>query len=255
VSSIPSIAPVRDVPVIGQRNRANSNQLGPKRLSPDQERVVQELAQVDQKVRAHEAAHQAAAGSLGGAVSYTYETGPDGKSYAVGGEVPVDISSGRTPEETVAKAEQIRAAALAPEDPSPQDLSVAAQASQIEAAAREQIMQQQLAAMHASRAGHSAQAAVLGPQALHGRDVKLSRSDASKPATSPTPGGAAAGDQKTSSQSTGSEPVDVPDSSAPDVAAQAEATLATLESDRAAAGATNVQVQQLARLAMAAYGL
>jgi hypothetical protein len=112
------------------------------------------LAQTDQKVRAHESAHQAAAGGLGGAVSFTFETGPDGKSYAVGGEVPVDMSSGRTPEETLSKAEQIRAAALAPADPSPQDLSVAAQASQMEAEARDQLMQEQLSALHANGSGH-----------------------------------------------------------------------------------------------------
>jgi len=183
VYSIANVATVRDVPAIGQRNREatavpptaqggaqdskttdassdakagnrNPGQLGPKQLTPDQERLVQDLAQTDQKVRAHESAHQAAAGGLGGAVSFTFETGPDGKSYAVGGEVPVDMSSGRTPEETLSKAEQIRAAALAPADPSPQDLSVAAQASQMEAEARDQLMQEQLSALHANGSGH-----------------------------------------------------------------------------------------------------
>ena len=115
-----------------------------KQLTPDEQRLVKELAQTDEHVRAHEAAHQAAAGSMGGAVSFTYETGPDGKSYAVGGEVPVDLSSGRTPEETIARAQQVRAAALAPADPSPQDLSVAAAASQMEAMARAQMAQEQL---------------------------------------------------------------------------------------------------------------
>ena len=43
-------------------------------------------------MRAHEQAHKGAAGSHGGSISYTYQTGPNGKKYAVGGEVPVNIS-------------------------------------------------------------------------------------------------------------------------------------------------------------------
>jgi hypothetical protein len=117
------------------------NQVGPQKLKPAEEKLVQELSQIDQKVRAHEAAHQAAAGGLGGAASYSYQTGPDGKSYAVAGEVPIDMSSGRTPEETVGRAQQVRAAALAPADPSPQDLAVAAQAAQMESSARQEMAQ------------------------------------------------------------------------------------------------------------------
>jgi hypothetical protein len=188
---------------------------------------------------------------LGGAVSFTYETGPDGKSYAVGGEVPVDMSSGRTPEETLAKAEQIRAAALAPADPSPQDLSVAAEASQMEAAAREQIMQQQLAAMHASNSG---QAALLGPQSLRGNDLTLSRTDVSKPDVASAPA-TPAPFVSANDQGTGGDSASGPDSGSPDVGARAAEILASVESDRAAAGTTDVQVQQLARLAMVAYGL
>jgi hypothetical protein len=50
-------------------------------------------------------------------------TGPDGKQYAVGGEVPIDLSpvSGN-PQATVQKAETIQRAALAPADPSGPDL-------------------------------------------------------------------------------------------------------------------------------------
>jgi len=126
-------------------SREDAPQVGPKKLKPADEKLVNQLAQIDRKVRAHEAAHQAAAGSLGGAVSFTYETGPDGKSYAIGGEVPILISPGRTPDETIARAEQVRAAALAPADPSPQDLAVAAVASQMEAQARQQMAELQAA--------------------------------------------------------------------------------------------------------------
>jgi len=57
----------------------------------------------------------------------------------VAGEVGIDTSKGRTPEETLARAQQIRAAALAPADPSGQDRAVAAAASQMAADARAEI--------------------------------------------------------------------------------------------------------------------
>lgn len=52
-------------------------------------------------------------------------------NYAVGGEVSLDVSPGRTPEETLRRARQISAAALAPAEPSGQDLAVAARAAQM----------------------------------------------------------------------------------------------------------------------------
>ena len=109
-----------------------------RKLTPEDKQVVSRLAARDTAVRAHEAAHQAAASGLGGAASFTYQAGPDGRSYAVGGEVPVALRPGRTPEETIANARTVRSAALAPADPSAQDLAVAAQANQMEAEARRQ---------------------------------------------------------------------------------------------------------------------
>jgi len=106
-------------------------------LSPDEQRQVEKLKETDRKVRAHEQAHMAAGGSLvQGGASYSYQKGPDGQMYAVGGEVSIDTSPGRTPEETLAKAQQVRAAALAPSDPSPQDRRVAAAVGQMESKAR-----------------------------------------------------------------------------------------------------------------------
>ncbi|MDR2508435.1 MAG: hypothetical protein LBD67_10715 [Candidatus Accumulibacter sp.] len=109
-------------------------------LTPDEERLVRQLKQRDREVRQHEQAHVAAGSGLvrGGAV-YSYQTGPDKQRYAVGGEVSIDTSGGRTPEETLSKARRIRAAALAPADPSPQDRSVAAKASRMENDARMEI--------------------------------------------------------------------------------------------------------------------
>ncbi|MBP2226936.1 hypothetical protein J2847_000203 [Azospirillum agricola] len=97
-------------------------------LSAEAQQQVQKLKQTDANVRQHEAAHQAAGGGHAGAASFTHARGPDGKSYAVAGEVPIDISAEAEPSATVAKMEQVKAAALAPSDPSPQDLRVAAQA-------------------------------------------------------------------------------------------------------------------------------
>jgi hypothetical protein len=123
---------------------AASGGKGSEQLSQADQRRVDELKVTDRKVRAHEAAHVAAGGSLvTSGASFEYETGPDGQRYAVAGEVRIDTSEGRTPEETLARAEQIRAAALAPADPSPQDRSVAAAAAQMAATARAEIAQAQ----------------------------------------------------------------------------------------------------------------
>ena len=109
-------------------------------LSADDRRRVEELKSTDRAVRAHEAAHMAAGGSLvTSGASFSYETAPDGQRYAVAGEVGIDTSKGRTPEETLVRAQQIRAAALAPADPSGQDRAVAAAASQMAADARAEI--------------------------------------------------------------------------------------------------------------------
>ena len=100
---------------------------------------VDELEQIQREVIAHEAAHQAAAGEFGGGVSYSYTQGPDGKSYITGGEVPIRLKQGSTPEETLRNMQQVQQAANAPADPSGQDRQVAAKAAAIAAKARAQI--------------------------------------------------------------------------------------------------------------------
>ena len=109
---------------------------------------VRELAATDRKVRAHEAAHQAVGGTLAGAVSFRYVTGPDGVRYAVGGEVPISLQTvAGDPEATLRNAEQVRAAALAPAQPSAQDRSVAAAAGQVIAQVQVEIALQRVAAL------------------------------------------------------------------------------------------------------------
>lgn len=94
-------------------------------------KVINELEQRDQEVRKHEQAHASVGGSTTGAPSYSFQVGPDGKRYAVGGEVSVDSSPvPGDPQATIAKMKKVHAAALAPENPSAQDRRVAADATQ-----------------------------------------------------------------------------------------------------------------------------
>ncbi|MBR1601948.1 MAG: hypothetical protein IJ667_00730 [Synergistaceae bacterium] len=118
---------------------SGSNLAGNKDLSESEEKVIQELKDTEREVIAHEAAHQAAAGAFGGGVSYTYTKGPDGKSYITGGEVPIQMRTGSTPEETLRNMQQVQRAASAPADPSGQDRKVAARAAAMAAEARQQI--------------------------------------------------------------------------------------------------------------------
>lgn len=111
-------------------------------LSDAAQQQVQKLKQIDANVRQHEAAHQAAGGSHAGGASFTYTRGPDGKNYATAGEVPIDVSAESEPADTVAKMEQVKAAALAPADPSPQDMRVAAQADAAKLKAQAELRRQ-----------------------------------------------------------------------------------------------------------------
>lgn len=112
-----------------------------------EKKLVDELKKTDRAVRAHEQAHLAAAAGLAvSGATFSYQRGPDGQQYAVGGEVSIDASPGRTPEETIAKAASIQAAALAPVDPSAQDRAVAARAAQMKLQAELELAQEKLAA-------------------------------------------------------------------------------------------------------------
>ncbi len=106
-------------------------------LSPEAQKKIAALQRIDLDVRAHEAAHMAAGGGLvRGGATFSYTRGPDGKAYAVGGEVSIDASAvPDDPEATLQKARQVKAAALAPADPSPQDRKVATSAEAMAAQA------------------------------------------------------------------------------------------------------------------------
>lgn len=146
--------PASNSPVFDKEEAAKAEQQAREQIEERQQREqqrrdqeqIQQLANRDREVRAHEQAHASVGGQYAGSPSFSYERGPDGVNYAVGGEVPISLpsSSGKNPEQTLAAAEQVRRAALAPADPSPQDRSVAASASQLALEARAEIAKQQV---------------------------------------------------------------------------------------------------------------
>lgn len=102
-------------------------------LTAQEQRQVAQLQQIDRNVRAHEAAHMAAGrGVVTSGANYTYTYGPDGRQYAVGGEVGIDTAPEQKPEDNIEKGSAIQSAALAPRDPSAQDYRVASIGARLE---------------------------------------------------------------------------------------------------------------------------
>jgi len=110
-------------------------------LSKEEEKEVSQLKEQDREVHQHEQAHVSSAGGYAqGGASYEYQIGPDGKKYAISGQVNIDTSPiANNPEATIQKAQTIRKAASAPADPSGQDRSVASEASNMEREARQEV--------------------------------------------------------------------------------------------------------------------
>jgi hypothetical protein len=139
VSNSPSIV-MPDNKVLGAWSTALAEKKSAKTSDEDSQEIMQ-LAERDRHVRAHEAAHMAAGGQyVRGGATFQYQKGPDGKMYAVGGEVSIDASPVKgDPQATISKMQVVKGAALAPGDPSGQDRSVAAAASAAEAQARQEL--------------------------------------------------------------------------------------------------------------------
>jgi len=126
---------------ISDNESSESNDGSSEELTEEEKAQVEELKKRDQEVRQHEQAHLAAAGSYAnGGAQYDFQTGPDGKQYAIGGHVNIDTSPASNSQATIAKAKQIQRAALAPADPSPQDVKVAAKAAQMIYQAQQQLV-------------------------------------------------------------------------------------------------------------------
>ncbi len=110
----------------------------PEQLSEKEKQEVSKLKARDQEVRRHEQAHIAALG--GGSAHFTYEVGPDGRRYAVEGEVPVSIkSSSGDPQSTIREARKVAQAAVAPAQPSGADYAARKRALEVERKAREEL--------------------------------------------------------------------------------------------------------------------
>ncbi len=111
---------------------------GVKELNEGEKQMVLELQARDAEVKAHEAAHQSGGAATGGA-TFTYQQGPDGKMYAIGGEVSISLQNGSTPQETISNARAVIASALAPANPSGQDMAVASSAMVMMMKAQQQL--------------------------------------------------------------------------------------------------------------------
>lgn len=156
-------------------------------LTEAEQQQVAELKKADAEIRRHEQAHASVGGQYAGSPSYEFTTGPDGKRYATAGHVPIDVTPiPNDPKATAEKMEQVRRAALAPAEPSPQDRAVAAKASQEQAQARAELASQKADELanpgaangndpaEQSAAGAAGQAAVsqAGPAAQSGRSER-----------------------------------------------------------------------------------
>lgn len=115
-------------------------------LSDDERRVVDQLKARDREVRDHEQAHARVGGPYASQPSYSYQTGPDGRRYAIGGEVQIDVAPvANDPEATIAKMMIVKAAALAPAEPSSADRRVAAMAEALRNQAQAELTAQSAA--------------------------------------------------------------------------------------------------------------
>jgi len=114
-------------------------------LGPQQEQQIRQLGRIDQEVRAHEQAHlNAARGIAVSNAHFRYQTGPDGKRYAIAGDVQIDTSStSDNPGAVIRKAAAIVRVALAPAKPSIPDQQVANQAQAMAQNAQSALLKQQ----------------------------------------------------------------------------------------------------------------
>ncbi|UCH63677.1 MAG: hypothetical protein JSU77_04310 [Fidelibacterota bacterium] len=135
-------------------------------LTPEEKAQVEELKARDAAVRAHEQAHVMAGGQyIIRRAEFDTVVGPDGKLYAVGGEVQIDTSEvPDDPEATIQKAQAVRRAALAPSDPSPADLRVAAAATRMEFEARMELARQRAEETQKQAEEYSQEGGITTPQ-------------------------------------------------------------------------------------------
>jgi len=84
--------PLNTIPSV-QRPRVVTDYKQPSEITEQEQRQIQRLTARDRVVRSHEAAHIAAGGSIiRGSANFSFQRGPNGVQYAVGGEVNIDTS-------------------------------------------------------------------------------------------------------------------------------------------------------------------
>jgi hypothetical protein len=105
-------------------------------LSDTNKEALDELKKRDKKVKKHEAGHTGNPDiQTIGTPRYKYTLGPDGKMYAVGGEVTLSTGRVSNPQDALRKATALKKASLSSDDPSPADFAAASAASQMKAEA------------------------------------------------------------------------------------------------------------------------
>lgn len=143
-------------------NKIISNKLNNKKLVNESDENLSKLKARDRQVRAHESAHRQVGGRyIRGKTGFKTEKGSDGKEYAVAGDVRIDSSPiAGDSKATLAKAQLIERAAMAPADPSTQDRVVAAKAARMAAIARADISRQRAEKMREDDSAMDVQAGI-----------------------------------------------------------------------------------------------
>ncbi len=144
------------------KNKTSSSKLNLQTSNEDSDESLSKLKARDRQVRAHEAAHRQAAGRfIRGRTGFKTEKGADGKEYAIAGDVKIDTAAvAGDPQATLAKAQLVGRAALAPADPSTQDRVVAAKAARMAAIARADIAKQRAEMMRNDDSAMDVQAGI-----------------------------------------------------------------------------------------------
>lgn len=143
-SPLTSLEKAKETSSLSQTEEGEKNSPeDPQELTEDEQKQVDELKKRDAEVRAHEQAHAAVGGSYASAPTYEFQTGPDNKQYAVGGEVQIDAAPvPNDPKATIEKMDIVIRAALAPQEPSAQDKKVAAEAQKNRSEAQAELAKQ-----------------------------------------------------------------------------------------------------------------
>jgi len=125
-----AVRPEKDSLMAGEGDAGTSaRRTDGKSLNHEDAALLQKLKARDAKVRNHEAAHiMAAGGQVHGLPTYTYQTGPDGKRYAIGGSVNISMLRTGDAAYDARQAQNAYRAAMATGEPSTRDMQAAMKA-------------------------------------------------------------------------------------------------------------------------------